>query len=569
MKMYSAVKVYGAFLMAVVTAVSALIGGNAEENADGIRAVREEIGTGAYSGYLSGSAVDGGLSGTAPAAYVPSGTTLTSDIELPSYYKTETTGIRDQGSLNTCWAFSGIGAMEAFLSRDGKGDHDLSEQHLSWWSTAEYNKDGVGWLMNDLNFGGYSMISAGYLISWQGAKTEEDVPYLRYNNDEIPESMDTAPNAYCATGIMYVNGDIDSVKTAVYKYGGVATSYNNGSGYNSDRSAYYQSNQASSYSGHAITVIGWDDNYPKENFDEYDRPEYDGAWLTKNSWGPNKSDNGYLWVSYYDRYMLDVNTWGANLAFTGVRTANDYDKLYQNEIYGATYFTYLEDSSGDFLDTATFANVFDFDEEHPHLQEVIFETQSQDADYDIYYIPMKKNKPDPDESTWLLLTSGHVDNTGYICADVSGKLDVTGEAAIGVKIRANPEYDYAKFGVDEWLVNADNKYVFKPDSKRKQSYVITGGKVHDLMNIYATNLDLIGGTLVIKAVASSDVMGDYNDDNVAAADDALEVLRGSVGLSVEMTDLQVKNCDVSYDGKITSDDALMILRKSVGLLAEF
>ena len=66
---------------------------------------------------------------------------------------------------------------------------------------------------------------------------------------------------------------------------------------------------------HAIQVVGWDDNYSRDNFKE--RPEKDGAWLCKNSWGSetdykpgdigyNKwgikneegKHTGYFWLSY-------------------------------------------------------------------------------------------------------------------------------------------------------------------------------------------------------------------------------------------------------------------------------
>ena len=48
---------------------------------------------------------------------------------LPRSYRTETTPIRMQGSYNTCWAFSGLGSLEAFLSHEGRGEYDFSEQH--------------------------------------------------------------------------------------------------------------------------------------------------------------------------------------------------------------------------------------------------------------------------------------------------------------------------------------------------------------------------------------------------------------------------------------------------------
>lgn len=88
---------------------------------------------------------------------------------------------------------------------------------------------------------------------------------------------------------------------------------------------------------HAVTLIGWDDSYPKENFVADHQPPADGAWLVKNSWGsgnesfPNRGDatwgiqvpltdgkgnpvkdtdgnpvltgSGYFWLSYYDQSL--------------------------------------------------------------------------------------------------------------------------------------------------------------------------------------------------------------------------------------------------------------------------
>ena len=80
---------------------------------------------------------------------------------------------------------------------------------------------------------------------------------------------------------------------------------------------------------HVVTIVGYDDNYPKSNFVKDNQPPGDGAWLVKNSWGsdlndfPNngyahwglyegqdipgsdykatsKKHTGYFWLSYYD-----------------------------------------------------------------------------------------------------------------------------------------------------------------------------------------------------------------------------------------------------------------------------
>ncbi|MBQ6119293.1 MAG: hypothetical protein IJK98_08680, partial [Clostridia bacterium] len=80
---------------------------------------------------------------------------------------------------------------------------------------------------------------------------------------------------------------------------------------------------------HVVTIVGYDDNYPVENFVSYNQPPADGAWLVKNSWGSDLNDfpnngyahwglyegqdvvggdytatsnkhTGYFWLSYYD-----------------------------------------------------------------------------------------------------------------------------------------------------------------------------------------------------------------------------------------------------------------------------
>lgn len=83
---------------------------------------------------------------------------------------------------------------------------------------------------------------------------------------------------------------------------------------------------------HAVTIVGWDDSYPAENFVKGHEPKdengnlLNGAWLVKNSWGsgerefPNRGPgnwgfpvknadgeevgSGYFWLSYYDRSLI-------------------------------------------------------------------------------------------------------------------------------------------------------------------------------------------------------------------------------------------------------------------------
>lgn len=76
---------------------------------------------------------------------------------------------------------------------------------------------------------------------------------------------------------------------------------------------------------HLITIIGWDDNYSKENFNAAHRPTKNGAWLVLNSYGTG-FNGGYYYISYEDTMVGKDNT--------GTLIVSDRD--YKN-VYNTTF----------------------------------------------------------------------------------------------------------------------------------------------------------------------------------------------------------------------------------------
>lgn len=72
-----------------------------------------------------------------------------------------------------------------------------------------------------------------------------------------------------------------------------------------NNSYYDMQGIVSSGGGHAVMIVGWDDDYSKDNFATTTKPSNNGAWLIRNSWGDYFD---YFWMSY-ETYSLVDTVW--------------------------------------------------------------------------------------------------------------------------------------------------------------------------------------------------------------------------------------------------------------------
>ena len=86
-------------------------------------------------------------------------------------------------------------------------------------------------------------------------------------------------------------------------------------------SAYYDNGKQTSGGGtHAVMIVGWDDNYSKDNFQTAEKPKKNGAWLIRNSWGFTQS---YFWMSY------ETSSLGKTAYAFDCTNTRPYDNNYQ------------------------------------------------------------------------------------------------------------------------------------------------------------------------------------------------------------------------------------------------
>ena len=261
------------------------------------------------------------------------------EIEIPVAYRLDdygyVTSIKDQKSGGNCWSFTALAVLESCIKKITGIDYDFSEENMK--NIMEKYSD-YGW-EDDTNGGGYPQMAWAYLAGWLGPVSEEDDKY-----DDSSVLSPILNSLVHVQNILFLSRpgytDNDAIKTAILKYGAVGTDmfYEDEFLYN-NRAYYYNGN---STGNHAVTIVGWDDTYSRYNFNE--RPNGDGAWIVKNSWGPDWGENGYFHVSYYDTKFATIGE--DNIAYTFI--LNDtyrFDRNYQYDIGGASNYLFNTGSS--------------------------------------------------------------------------------------------------------------------------------------------------------------------------------------------------------------------------------
>ncbi len=305
---------------------------------------------------------------------------------LPEKYdlREEMPPVRDQTYFNNCWTYSATAATESNLIKKGLAgtDIDLSEWYITYYALNPWkdmvcfaNSSGEPYYM----VGGNDWKSVALLSRGTGSVTTAKAPDISSAGGDYSAVYAPEPAArdYKLTGAYYLgdNGAFEvqlsaerreMIKRAIVEYGAVSVGiyinaiYNdNMTGYsdktfNRETSAYYSGLQYGVDVGtdHAVTIVGWDDEFSKDDFGN-NKPEKDGAWIVRNSWGA-WGDEGYFYVSYEEGTLCDGVVYDTEKAREG-------ENVYQYDDLGCVGWYSLDTlfpSVGGAKDVQYFANIF-------------------------------------------------------------------------------------------------------------------------------------------------------------------------------------------------------------------
>jgi len=278
--------------------------------------------------------------------------------------------LEDQEGSELCWAISQTYACEINAKKKKiiNTDQSLSASHLGYFcynlneNVADPEGNTKGEYTRAIGFEDWAKAPGnGRLSMWEAAgwigfvgydkATDETYSLSHCLSSSVTERADLFSNS---TEEAYLMDDIhvtdvylagvdkdrrDDAKQLISELGAVTGGYYSNKSYDSfaqeketeddyetSYGTYYYDGTGNRAPNHAITIIGWDDNYKKENF--VSQPSSDGAWLCMNSWGEEGealAQDGFFWLSYEDAGLLNEGT----VIGYSVEKAQDHQHIYQ------------------------------------------------------------------------------------------------------------------------------------------------------------------------------------------------------------------------------------------------
>jgi hypothetical protein len=270
--------------------------------------------------------------------------------------------------------------------------------------------------------------------------------------------------------------DNNAIKYGLTHYGALYVGFLWDSHYYNDMTKAYWYNGPYTGGNHGVTIVGWDNNFPRTKFSTWAPPPGNGAFIVKNSWGKSWGDKGFFYVSYYDKNFGRANGMNA-VAFTAESTAN-YKTNYQydplgwcgNFGYGST--------------TAWGANVFTA--KAGSLKAVGLYAPVKNTAYTIY-VYKNPSSTNPKSGTLVTTKTGFVTYAGYYTTTLPKSVPLSAGQKFSVVIKyTTPGYTYP-LSVTLWEYGYSEKIPHSVKGHSFGSKTGTAGTWQDFAVKYGTS----------------------------------------------------------------------------------
>ena len=306
------------------------------------------------------------------------------------------TDVKNQRNTSLCWAFSLASNLETSLLTRGQKYYDLSEEQLAYFWANRVNdplgntpNDKITRTQSDYHGTGNGRVASFFLSTWSGMTTEEKVPF-QSSAVTWPDSLAYDTSAYMEDAI-FSQYTVERTKQLLMEYNSVsAMIYMLDNYYYPDTASY--SCPQSGLVNHAVTIVGWDDTYSKENFPSASGVNNDGAWIVKNSYGKNWGKNGYFYLSYEDKSITNLVS---NTAVTTPAYPNNY--FYDGAAAGTVTFPGNTINNGYYVSNIFKATAGNGKDEE--LGEIVTAVPQDNTDFQIQVYTDLKNTSDPTSGT--------------------------------------------------------------------------------------------------------------------------------------------------------------------------